>query len=144
MLHVEEDLGCLYSCPIARACSSSTQMAWQHPGLRWQHRGFWEQQTRFYCQTLVPCTGSAGLESTATSLAGGGEGKHVEMLSHTDQEVSSAHQIPTLPEKAFVLNLSSFPWAKLLRIITLPMSCSVQEEQPLVSKGLRYEGRGSE
>lgn len=62
------------------------------------------------------------------------EGKRVEMLPYTRQEVSSTQQIPSCPGKAFVLNLS-FSWAKVLRITALHMSCSVQEEQTCRIKG---------
>lgn len=43
--------------------------------------------------------------------------------------------VPSRPVKAFVLNLSSSSWAKLLRITTLHMSCSIQEEQTCRIKG---------
>lgn len=78
--------------------------------------------------------GSACLESTAISLTGRRK-ENVELLLYTRQEVSSTQQIPSHPVKAFVRNLSSFSWAKLLRVTTLHMSCSVQEEQTCRIKG---------
>lgn len=108
--------------------------AW--PGLGGSTRVFGRPWGRagWCCPSPASCWGPAGLGGWVQQSLLELEGKRVEMLPYTRQEVCSTQQIPSCPGKAFVLNLS-FSWAKLLRVTALHMSCSVQEEQTCRIKG---------
>lgn len=99
---MEEDLGCWCGCAAARAGSLGTQVGQQ--GQAWVAAP----------GSLGDPGGVLGGAAQARHLTGGWaqqsllelEGKRVEMLPYTRQEVSSTQQIPSCPGKAFVLNLS--------------------------------------
>lgn len=141
---MKDDLGCSCSCRTARACTSSAKVGWQPQVAALGFLGTVDPCGRLdTCQLVLPKPGTLhgncrpGEHSNPPCW--GEEGKCVEMLPYTRQEVSSTKQIPSCPAKTFLLNMFSFSWAKLLCITTLHIS-SVQEEQARYIKGVPLWG----